>query len=113
MSLGFNLAQEGSFFPLHLLKILHFADFCGEESLTSKHTLVHCKSWGYNPFHERYSCILINGAHFHTVIALLVPALVVLINFSPSETCRIGKTLKMVNTYIPEKITLRLTKNYP
>lgn len=40
MSLGFNLAQEGSFFPLHLLKILHFADFCREESLTSKHTVV-------------------------------------------------------------------------
>lgn len=46
MSLGFNLAQEGSLFPLHLLKILNFADFCREEYLMSKHSLVPCKSWG-------------------------------------------------------------------
>lgn len=42
MSLGFNLAQEGFFF--FLLKELPFADFCREQSLTSKHTSLHCKS---------------------------------------------------------------------
>lgn len=46
MSLGFNWAQKGSFFPPHLIKIPHFADFCREEYLMSKHTSVHCKSRG-------------------------------------------------------------------
>lgn len=58
---------------------------------------------GYNPLHERYSCILINGAHFHTVSALLVPAHLSLISFSASKVCRIGKPLQMVNTYKPEE----------
>lgn len=54
-----------------------------------------------------------DGAHFHTVIALLVPALVALMNLSASETCRTGTPLKMVNMYTPEQIALRVTKNCP
>lgn len=113
MSLCFNLAQEGSSLPLHLDEMLHFADFFREESLPSKHILVPCKSWVYNPFHKRCSCSVINEAHFHTAIAFLAPTLGRLINFSASKTCRIGKALKTVTTNAPEGNHSQLAKNHP